>query len=86
MYYNKHKEVYISVARMNITMPEDVYGILQNVKNKSAYIADAIRIKSRLEEKERASRALEAAYREAAADDYAEYREWEETLKDGLEE
>ena len=76
----------MSTARMNITLPEDVYEMLRHVGNKSAYIAEAIRIKNRLEEKERASRALEAAYREAAAEDYAEYREWEETLKDGLEE
>jgi len=76
----------MNTARMNITMPEDVHEILRDVKNKSSYIADAVRIKKQLEEKERARKALAAAYKEAAAEDFEEYRAWEPTLKDGLEE
>lgn len=76
----------MNTARLNITMPEDVYNILQNIKNKSAYIAEAVRTKKQLEDKERAKKTLEAAYKEAAAEDFEEYQAWEPTLKDGLEE
>jgi hypothetical protein len=76
----------MNTVRMNITMPEDVYKIIKDVKNKSGYIADAVRIKRQFEEKEREKKALEAAYREAAEEDYEVYKEWEPTLKDGLEE
>lgn len=76
----------MNTARLNITIPEDAYKILRGVKNKSSYIADAVRIKKQLEDKERARKALAAAYKEAAAEDYEEYKEWEATLKDGLEE
>lgn len=76
----------MNTARLNITMPEDVYKILRGVKNKSSYIADAVRIRKQLEDKERTKRALAAAYKEAAAEDYEEYKAWEPTLKDGLED
>lgn len=76
----------MNTARLNITIPEDVYAILTKVKNKSSYIAEAVRIRKELEDKEKARKALAAAYKEAAAEDYEEYKAWEPTLKDGLEE
>ncbi len=76
----------MSTARMNITLPEDVARILSGVKNKSAYIAEAIKEKKRLEEKDKAGKKLEAAYKMAAKEDYEAYKEWEDTLKDGLED
>ena len=76
----------MNTARLNITMPDDVFEILKEVDNKSAYIADAVRTKKRLEDKAKARRLLEAAYKEAAKDDYETYKEWESTLKDGLDE
>ena len=75
----------MKTARLNITMPEDVCEILKKVEDKSAYIADAVRTKKRLEDKAKARRLLEAAYKEAAKDDYETYKEWEPTLKDGLD-
>ena len=76
----------MSTARMNITLPEDVAKILSGVRNKSEYIADAIRTKKSLEEKQKMKKRLETAYRESAAEDYESYKEWEDTLKDGLED
>lgn len=76
----------MNTARLNITMPQDVYEILKEVDNKSAYIADAVRTKKRLEDRAKARKLLEAAYKEAAKDDYGTYKEWEPTLKDGLDE
>lgn len=76
----------MNTARLNITLPEDVARILSGVKNKSAYIAEAIRERRQIEEKERMRKKIEAAYREAAKEDYETYKEWEDTLKDGLED
>ena len=76
----------MNTARLNITLPEDVAKILAGVRNKSAYIADAIRQKKKMEDKEELKRTLEAAYKEAVHEDYETYKEWEDTLKDGLED
>jgi len=76
----------MNTARLNITLPEDVARILSGVKNKSAYIAEAIRERRQIEEKEKMRKKIEAAYREAAKEDYETYKEWEDTLKDGLED
>ncbi len=76
----------MNTARMNITLPKDVAELLQGVKNKSSYIAEAIKEKKRLEEKEKMKKKLEAAYKQFASEDYDTYTEWEDTLKDGLED
>jgi hypothetical protein len=76
----------MNTARLNITLPEDVVKMLAGVKNKSAYIADAIKQKKKMEDKEALKRTLEAAYKEAVHEDYETYKEWEDTLKDGLED
>jgi hypothetical protein len=76
----------MNTARLNITLPEDVAKILSGVKNKSSYIADAIKQKRMIEEKEKMKKTLEAAYKQAAQEDYDTYKEWEDTIKDGLED
>ena len=76
----------MSKTRINILIPEDVAQILSVVKNKSAYIAEAIKEKKLHEEKKRLRNKLEAAYKEAVNEDYELYKEWEDTLGDGLEE
>jgi len=76
----------MSKTRFNISLPEDVAQILSTVKNKSAYIAEAIKEKKLHEEKKRLRNKLEAAYKEAVNEDYELYKEWEDTLGDGLEE
>ncbi|MBI1821278.1 MAG: hypothetical protein HY036_00380 [Nitrospirae bacterium] len=72
-------------ARLNITLPQDAAKILSGVKNKSAYIAEAIKAKNKMEEKEKESKRLEVEYKECAREDYETYQNWEDTLKDGLE-
>jgi hypothetical protein len=70
---------------MNITLPEDVGKMLAEVNNKSAYIAEAIKEKKRMEDKAKMRKQLAIAYQKAAEEDYEIYREWEDTLKDGIE-
>ncbi len=76
----------MNTARLNITLPEDVAKILSGIKNKSAYIADAIKQKKKMEEKEKMKKTLEAAYKESVLEDYETYKEWEDTIRDGLED
>jgi hypothetical protein len=76
----------MNTVRLNITLPGDVGEILAEVKNKSAYIAEAVREKRLLEEKKRLRQALAEAYKQAADEDYKEYKDWEDTLMDGIEE
>ena len=67
----------MNTVRMNITIPKDVAGVLAGVKNKSAYIAEAIREKKKNEERQRLRKELEAAYKESAKEDSLEYAELE---------
>ncbi len=76
----------MDTARLNITLPKEVVLILSGVKNKSAYIAEAIKEKKRSEEKKKMKMQLEAAYKQSAKEDYESYKEWEDTLKDGIDE
>lgn len=76
----------MNTARLNITLPEDAAKILSDVRNKSAYIAEAIRQKKMIEEKEKMKKKLESAYKLAAQEDYETYRDWEDTTQDGLED
>jgi hypothetical protein len=75
----------MDTVRLNITLPVEIGESLRKIKNKSAFIAEAIREKQLAEEKRKFRKQLEAAYREAAEEDYEVYKEWEDTLKDGLE-
>jgi hypothetical protein len=75
----------MNTVRLNITIPADIGEGLREVKNKSAFIAEAIREKQLADEKRKLKQKLEAAYKEAAAEDYEVYEEWEDTLKDGLQ-
>ncbi|MBU4320731.1 MAG: hypothetical protein Q7T83_05960 [Thermodesulfovibrionales bacterium] len=76
----------MNTARLNITLPEDAAKILSDVRNKSAYIAEAIRQKKMIEEKEKLKKKLESAYKLAAQEDYETYKDWEDTIQDGLED
>lgn len=74
----------MNTVRMNITLPYEVAQILSGVKNKSAFIAEALKAKKEIEDKARVKEQLEAAYKQAAQEDYECYKEWEDTLTDGL--
>jgi hypothetical protein len=75
----------MDTVRLNITLPTEIGESLRKIKNKSAFIAEAIREKQSAEEKRKFRKQLEAAYKEAAEEDYEVYKDWEDTLKDGLE-
>lgn len=76
----------MNTVRLNITLPDDVGSILAEVPNKSAYIAEAVREKKQMEEKKLLRQKLASAYKQAAKEEHEAYREWEDTMTDGLDE
>ncbi|MBF0519646.1 MAG: hypothetical protein HQK92_07980 [Nitrospirae bacterium] len=74
----------MDTKRLSITIPADVAGLLSGEKNKSAFIADAIKLKKQIQEQNGSQRQLEDAYKQAAIEDYETCHEWEDTVGDGL--
>lgn len=72
------------IIRFNVTLPEEVGRKLRAVKNKSALIAEALREKFAVEEKEKAARELEAAYRDSAASGRDLEEAWDAVSGDAL--
>jgi metal-responsive CopG/Arc/MetJ family transcriptional regulator len=75
----------VSMVRINITMPEDIVKDLKRVKNKSRYIAEALREKFQVEKKKETERILAEAYKQAAQDERHLNKEWDNTVGDGIE-
>ncbi len=84
MPYNTHYGVYMSVHRVNITLPRGLVARLKGKTNKSAFIAEAVAEKLDAEDKERKSRELAAAYRQSALEGAELIRDWDGLAGEGL--
>jgi len=73
-----------TARRLNITLPEDVVEILNNVKNKSAFIAEAIREYKKQKDKEKLIAELKEGYLLSAKEDIELSKDWEVTINDGI--
>lgn len=67
------------MVRLNITMPDDVAHELVHVRNKSRFIADAVREKIERDKKMRVEQMMIEGYRESYQEDRDINREWETT-------
>ena len=74
------------MVRMNIVLSEPLAEHLKTVPNKSRFIAEALEEKISRARAEVLRAQLVKAYKESAAEDLAECKEWDATLLDGLEE
>ncbi len=74
----------MSTVRLNITLPLDVAEILKNVKNKSAFIAEAVREYKKQKDKEKLLNELKEGYKATKEEDKKLYKEWESTVGDGI--
>jgi hypothetical protein len=74
----------MNTVRLNITLPLDAAEILKNVKNKSAFIAEAIREYKRQKDKEKLVNELREGYIATKEEDSKIYKEWENTIGDGI--
>lgn len=73
------------MIRMNITMPEDVLKKLEKVKNKSRYIAEAVREKMYQDEMKKLKDELIEGYKAVREEDKTVTEDWSGTIGDGIE-
>jgi len=73
-----------TAKRLNITVPEDVADILKGVKNKSAFMAEAVREYKKQKDKEKLISLLKEGYLSTANEDIELSKEWEVTTNDGI--
>lgn len=75
----------MNTVRINITLPFQTADMLKNVKNKSSFIAEAIREKIEREEKEWLIKELKEGYRVRKSEDKQLSIEWDPTTGDGID-
>ena len=72
-------------VRVNITLPLEIALMLKNVKNKSGFIAEAIRERIEREEKAKLIRELSEGYKARKKEDNELALEWSTTSEDGID-
>ena len=74
------------MVRLNITVPEDLVLQLKSVRNKSRYIAQALREKIHREKKQELEHLLIEGYKNSSPEDHKVNAEWEKaTFREGWE-
>jgi metal-responsive CopG/Arc/MetJ family transcriptional regulator len=74
----------MNTVRVNITLPLEIAQMLRNVKNKSAFIAEAIRERIEREENANLIRELSEGYRARKKEDNELAVEWSTISGDGI--
>ena len=72
------------MIRMNVTIPEELVRELKHVKNKSRFIADAVRERFASIKWKRLEALMIEGYKATAKDDKKLNEDWGHTLRDGL--
>ncbi len=75
----------MNTVRVNITLPSEVVEMLKNVKNKSSFIAEAIRERVEREEKANLIKELSEGYKVREKEDKELSLEWDTTSGDGID-
>ena len=75
----------MNTVRVNITLPLDIAEMLKKVKNKSSFIAEAIRERIEREEKANLIRELSEGYKVRKKEDKEISLEWDTTSGDGID-
>ena len=65
------------MARLNITLPDEIAKKLENKRNKSRFIAIALEEKLQREEREKLNRLLLEGYRATSVEDAKVQADWE---------
>jgi metal-responsive CopG/Arc/MetJ family transcriptional regulator len=73
----------MNTKRLNITLPLDVMEDIKDIKNKSAFITNAIREHSDKERKQRLTALLQEGYIATKEEDKKINAEWGHTISDG---
>ncbi|NJD78600.1 MAG: hypothetical protein FIB08_16150 [Candidatus Methanoperedens sp.] len=75
----------MNTVRINITLPLEIAEMLKNVKNKSAFIAEAIKERVEKEEKAHLIKELSEGYRVRKKEDNELSLDWDTTSGDGID-
>jgi len=75
----------MNTVRTNITLPFQIADMLKNVKNKSSFIAEAIREKIEKEEKAWLIKELTEGYKTRKSEDKQLSHEWDTATGDGID-
>ncbi len=75
----------MNTVRVNITLPLEIAELLKDVKNKSSFIAEAIRERIEKERKAYLIRELAEGYKVRKIEDRELAKEWDMTSGDGID-
>ncbi len=75
----------IRMVRLNITMPENLAAQLKSVRNKSSFIAEAVREKFQKERKKQLEIELIEGYQAIGKEEQDLVKDWDIVSGDGLE-
>lgn len=75
----------MNTVRMNITLPSEIAEMLKDVKNKSSFIAEAIKERIEKEKKENLIRELTEGYKASKTEDRELVDDWDTTTGDGID-
>jgi predicted DNA-binding protein len=75
----------MNTVRVNITLPLEIVELLKDVKNKSSFIAEAIRERIEKERKAYLIRELAEGYKVRKIEDKVLADEWDMTSGDGID-
>ncbi len=75
----------MNTVRVNITLPLEIAELLKDVKNKSSFIAEAIRERIEKERKAYLIRELAEGYKVRKIEDKELADEWDTTSGDGID-
>ncbi len=75
----------MNTVRVNITLPLEIAEMLKNVKNKSSFIAEAIRERVEREEKANLIKELSEGYKVRKKEDKELSLDWGTTSGDGID-
>ncbi len=75
----------MNTVRVNITLPSEIAELLKDVKNKSSFIAEAIRDRIEREKKAYLIRELTEGYKASKREDKQLTEDWDATSGDGID-
>ena len=75
----------MGTVRLNITLPSNIVDALKGTKNKSAYIARALKEKMEKEKKQKLHTLLKEGYQASNKEDAELATEWDTTIEDGID-
>ena len=75
----------MNTVRMNITLPSEIAELLKSVKNKSNFIAEAVKERIEREERNQLIKELKEGYKIRKSEDNLLALEWDMTTGDGID-